>query len=634
MISYRVLSSRGGRHRRTTWRSRALACFAVLAMTFTILASSVAHASTSKEIDLSHWGLSSPSQIGFAAVSILHKKTGDELIIYDLRKQKPVVKEPASPRSKVPAFKGDYFLVSHFDQGNQNRLGGFFNGFAKSPSEASVAIENGALAFSYKRVPPTFAGFWVHLFNFRDPPSERYYMDSSPFSFLTFSIRGANGGEEITFQVADYAWEKKEDSVPIGGISEFVTDGKITTAWQKAWIPLDKFPPGLNKKDLAGLVFQVAGSGSGKIYIKDMAFTVKKGTPIPTSTYALKDLRTHALQKAMWLWETDKIINSPAKQRELQSFCKSQGITEIFVQIPYKTDQRPETIGNRPWKIIWDSSKIRPLVAALSGMGVRVHALDGDARFALREWHGRVIALINRIIEYNKEVPANERFVGIRYDNEPYLLPNFAGVQKEAVLSQYVELLKASKNLAASAGLVYGVDIPFWFDANNEFFEPVAELSGKPMSEVIIDVVDNIGIMDYRTMAYGADGVITHGLAELVYAAKKGKKVYIGLETVELPDETLYEFGRSGSGSALVIESLGGKKALISLMPGGGGGGGITLHQTRSVNVPASKITFADKPKTDLAKVMQEAGSEFSIFPSFYGFAIHSYESYKLWLTK
>lgn len=587
---------------------------------------SLSYASVSKEVDLSNWGLSSPSQIGYAAISILHKKTGDELIIYDLRKKRPEVKEPAAPRSMVPTFQGNYFLLSRFDQGNQNRLGGFFNGFSKSPSEASLAIENGALAFSYKRIPPTFAGFWVHLFNFRDPPSERSYMDSSPFSFLTFSVRGASGGEEITFQVADYAWEKKEDSVPVGKVAAFVPDGKITTVWQKAWIPLDKFPAGLNKKELAGLIFQVAGNGSGKIYIKDMAFTVKKDVQIPAGQ--VQPASYSSAHKALWLWETEKITDSLAERQQLMNFCKSQGITEIFMQIPYKAEKKDGV-----WKIDWDSSKIRPLMAALSGMGVRVHALDGDARFALTEWHGRVIALINRIIEYNKEVPANERFIGIRYDNEPYLLPNFSGVQKESLLKQYLDLLRESKKLAASSGLEYGVDIPFWFDSKNEFFEPVAELSGRPMSELIIDIVDNIGIMDYRTTAYGADGVITHGLAELVYAAKKGKKVYIGLETVDLPDETLYEFSKHGSGSALVIEGLGGTKARISLVSGGGSGND-TLHQTRSVNVPASKLTFADKNTEDLKAVMMQAASEFQQLPSFYGFAIHSYESYSKWLRK
>lgn len=262
--------------------------------------------------------------------------------------------------------------------------------------------------------------------------------------------------------------------------------------------------------------------------------------------------------------------------------------------------------------------------------GIKVHALDGDPKYALTEYHGRIIALVRDIIKYNAEGPANERFDGVRYDNEPYLLPSFGGVQREAVLKQYLALLGQLKELTAGAKMELGADIPFWFDERNEYYEPTASVSGRPMSEMITDIVDNIGIMDYRTMAYGADGVIEQGISEIRYAAKKGKKVFIGLETVYLPDETLAEFTASGSGQNLSIEKLEGSRARISY----GGGKGRVLRQINSINVPASKLTFETKKPGDLKDVMQESASEFMQYPSFYGFAIHSYESYRPWLGR
>lgn len=109
---------------------------------FILFASGAIHAETfpSKEISLADWGLKTPSEIGYVSIGVLHKKEGDELIIYDIRKQRPVVKEPKRPLRRTPSFKGDVFLVSHFNQGNVNRLGGYFNGFAKIPSKSSVQL--------------------------------------------------------------------------------------------------------------------------------------------------------------------------------------------------------------------------------------------------------------------------------------------------------------------------------------------------------------------------------------------------------------------------------------------------------------------------------------------------------------
>jgi len=609
---------------------------------------SVSHAQSSfndflyQEASLTDWGLTDPSQVGYISVGVLHKRGGKELIIYDIRRQRPVVKEPQGLRGRPPSFEGNLFLVSHFDQGNTNGLGGYFSGFSKSPSQAAVTIDKApdgtpALVFSYRLITPGFAGFWIHLFDFKQPPASRIFLDATPFVYLTFSIRGEREGEELLLQVGDRVWEKKGDSLVVGDVASFLPAGRINNKWQQAWIPLTKLPEGLNRKELASLVFVVKQSGSGRVFVKDLAFTTKMGVQIPRPKEA-KTLVRH-INKAMWLWETEKIVTNPIDQQKLITFCKAQGITDLFLQIPYEAKKE-----KGKWEILWDSSKIRPLIADLHRAGVKVHALDGDPEFALKKLHGRVIALIQSIIQYNREATPQERFDGIRYDNEPYLLPSFAGVHKEAVLKQYLSLLKKSHSLARQANLTFGVDIPFWFDDNNKFFEPVAELEGRAISKLIIDIVDNIGIMDYRTQAYGADGVITHANSELQYAARQGKKVFVGLETFELPDETILEFGSQGSGSQILLKKLNDKRIRIYWIPEGHwdrlkgdpqfSQDIAVLSQTDATSVPSTKLTFAKKGLEDLEKVMQQTKLELQKFSSFYGFAIHSYESYRPWLER
>jgi len=58
------------------------------------------------------------------------------------------------------------------------------------------------------------------------------------------------------------------------------------------------------------------------------------------------------------------------------------------------------------------------------------------------------------------------------------------------------------------------------------------------------------------------------------------------------------------------------------------------LSQTDATSVPSTKLTFAKKGLEDLEKVMQQTKLELQKFSSFYGFAIHSYESYRPWLER
>jgi len=612
-------------------------------LTSSLYAQTLSNVFPSQEISLADWGLTDPSEIGYISVGILHKREGDDLRLYDIRKQRPVVKEPTGPRGRTPAFEGSLFLVSHFKKGNINRLGGYFNGFAQSPSASAVTIGKApdgrpALIFSYRKVLPSFAGFWIHLFDFKKHPSARVFFDASPFTHLTFSIRGERGGEELLLQMADRAWEKAGDSLVVGDVASFLPDGKVQSKWQQGWIALKDIPVSLNEKELASLVFVVKGNGQGRVFVKDLAFTTKRDVQIPQPKEALIPARP--LNKAMWLWETDKIVTNPDEQQRLLTFCKEEGITDLFLQIPYKAKEE-----KGQWKILWNPLLIRPLISQLHQAGIKIHALDGDPRFALREWHGRVIATLESIIQYNRESPPQERFDGIRFDIEPYLLPSFGGVQKEAILQQYLSLLAASQTLTRQADLALGVDIPFWFDARNEFFEPTAEVGGRPVSELIIDIVDNVGIMDYRTQAYGADGVIAQGTAELEYAAKQGKEVFLGLETVELPDETLLAFSpASQSGSRILIERIEGNKVRLHWIPDGQwervqkdhlfSSLLVVLGQTQTTFVPSSKLTFANKDLQDLEEVMRQTESELRRFPSFSGFTIHSYESYRPWLER
>ena len=264
------------------------------------------------------------------------------------------------------------------------------------------------------------------------------FFDASPFTYLTFAIRGERGGEDLALHIADRAWEQREGSLPIGDVASFLASGRVETTWQRAWVPRDKWPPGLNKRELASLVFLTKGEGRGRVFLKDIAFTTHPDAKIPTAEGAEEPGRS--LRRAMWLWETPAVTSGPDARRRLVQFCRTEGITDLFLQLPYEAERVDER-----WVISWDRERLRPLITELHAAGVTVHALDGDPRFSLPEWHGQVLATIQSITEYNRESPPAARFDGIRYDIEPYLLPGFGGVRRTEILQQYLSIVAASR---------------------------------------------------------------------------------------------------------------------------------------------------------------------------------------------
>ncbi|PYV37265.1 MAG: hypothetical protein DMG06_28575 [Acidobacteria bacterium] len=389
--------------------------------------------------------------------------------------------------------------------------------------------------------------------------------------------------------------------------------------------------------------------------MKDLGFCLGRH-PLPSlSPPSTGSPETRQLHKAVWVWNTTHILTSRQEQEQLIRFLGEQGFDHVFLQLPNEPDHLGP-IG----EIQVDAIKFRPFIGALSQHGIQVHALDGFKNYALPEWHPRVFKTVDNIIRYNATSQPSERFYAIHYDIEPYLLPGFNGIHRERILKNYLELLRQMAGRAHQAGLVIGVDIPFWYDASDEFTYDIHPVdfdgSRKPADEHVIDLMDYVAIMDYRTSAYGADGTIAQAVGELAYASQKGKQVFIGLETSELPDENLLEFqGEPALGfpktapagplvfivprmetSMLYVVQAHQLAAFELLLRRNGTDLKTLLYWPvrKIVSVPGNKLSYAKLGANPLLEAMDQAKHEMMAFPSFVGFAIHHYESYKELLNR
>jgi hypothetical protein len=613
----------------------------------------------SRELIRDEWGFQNFAEIRMGQVSVTHGKEQDQLEIYLLHKT-PTPNLPSQVQSQTPAFTGNCYLVSEFDSGNTNRLGGYFNVFEQLPSTARAAVADGpggyrALSLRCARAGLGFCGLWIHLFDFKLSLESRHYFNAEPFSDLTFWIRGRQGNEKILLKVADAKWDQKEDALAVGEVGPLLPAGKIECSWQQAVVSFKALPAQINLKELAGIIFEATTPGRSHIDLKNLAFCVDRDPLPPLPAPFVSKAESRKLRKAIWVWNTTLILESTEEQEEFIRFLMEQGLDHVFLQLP----NEPEHLGPLG-EVQVDAARLRPLIAAMSRLGIKAHALDGHKTYALPEWQPSVLETLRNIVRYNDMSGASERFYGIHYDIEPYLLPGFNGAGREKILKSYLNLVRKMADLAHQANLVMGVDIPYWYDAPDEVTHDVSRIAfngtQKPASEHVIDLTDNVTVMGYRTSAYGADGCIAHAAGELAYASQKGKKIFIGLETSELFDEELLDFQgtpfagfpRSAPAERLVfvVPMLGNSKLYVVPAYQLEGFGDLLKRQgtdmkkllywpvIKTTPVPANKLSFANLGASLLFDTMKEATQEMVAYPSFLGFALHHYESFRKLLSR
>lgn len=270
---------------------------------------------------------------------------------------------------------------------------------------------------------------------------------------------------------------------------------------------------------------------------KGVILTVRRGVTVMRMRSKREDL-----ENAMWVWHSTDILLSTESRDKLFKFCKSKNIKTLFFQLPYKFEQ---SNGETVCRIEY-ITQIREFLAEAHREGLKVHSLNGSSKFVLSRYHKFPLAQLKALVEFNKKSSVQEKFDGIHFDNELYLLPAYNSAKRGQILKEFLQLNKEIRKYIDLSGerFIFGVDVPFWFAEFDKDGQPLSavEFEGetKPISFHLLDICDNIGIMDYRNFAEGQDGIIAHALDELRYASMKGKKVFVGVETSRYENEVYF----------------------------------------------------------------------------------------------
>lgn len=280
--------------------------------------------------------------------------------------------------------------------------------------------------------------------------------------------------------------------------------------------------------------------------------------------------------RAIWIWEAESyaMLDHPEALARAIGFLNDKGVGTAYLYADAWQGRQA---------IVADPQAYRRLIRRMHGAGLRVYALLGSGalhteRYVLPDYRPQALAMLGRVLDYNRAAAPDERFDGANLDIEPHLLAAWSG-RKTELLAGLVDVSDALMRLKRESGqtLAVGLAMPFWFDG----IELEWQGSTKPASEHLQDLYDYVALMDYRDHADGPDGLVALARDEMRYGERIGRPVLLGVET---------------SPDAL------------------------------------QKVSFHHLGEPGMERALEATRRAFADSPAFGGFVIHHYAAYRRWL--
>jgi hypothetical protein len=148
----------------------------------------------------------------------------------------------------------------------------------------------------------------------------------------------------------------------------------------------------------------------------------------------------------LWVWKSTSVLGAPQGVPALRQFCRSAGISEIYISFPAQADGREER-------------QLADLISALHDSRTRVEALisslDADEPGVPR---AKLLAHARAVLQFN-ERHSGARFDGIHLDIEPQQRPENKGPGNLKFLDGLLGAYRDVGALTRPAGLSLNADI-------------------------------------------------------------------------------------------------------------------------------------------------------------------------------
>jgi hypothetical protein len=430
---------------------------------------------------------------------------------------------------------GHVIEVIDFDATARTAQGGLFGCFGALPNHLrDRMVTAGSPACGAWRLevvadaPSAGLGGAIPLFNrdlllgraTRTPDNPPKLLDISSAPNLQLRLIGALGERKLQVALVPKA-EPGSAGIRVGTLAAGDLDARKWST--KSWSVAES---GVDLTSVGFIQLTLEGTGPGWIAVDAARFSAAESTADWRLT---PPADAPSIRQAMWVWKTREILPDPAQVERLLAFCETHRITDLFWQV-----RKQRSSGDAVVLEMVDAQ--RAFNTAAHRAGIRVHALDGDPQFVLRKKHARVFNLVDALVRFNQEGPADARFDAVHMDNEPYVLKEWkqSPADRQEIIQSYIELNRELQRRVHAGGMQYGVDIPFWWDkvdaAGVRAYQVKTEQGDVPLLEAIFGLVDNAGIMSYRVRVTGPNGVIDCCQTEFALGAQDGTEVFASVE--------------------------------------------------------------------------------------------------------
>jgi hypothetical protein len=148
----------------------------------------------------------------------------------------------------------------------------------------------------------------------------------------------------------------------------------------------------------------------------------------------------------LWVWKSPTVLQASQGAQVLNEFCRSTGITEVYVSVPAHPDAVQE-------------KRLAGLIALLHGSAVRVEALissvNADEEGGPRN---KLLDHVQWVVQFNRKHAA-QRFDGIHLDIEPQQRPENKGAGNLAFLPGLTAAYRDVRLLTDHADMTLNADI-------------------------------------------------------------------------------------------------------------------------------------------------------------------------------
>ena len=306
-------------------------------------------------------------------------------------------------------------------------------------------------------------------------------------SYTTLHLRGTAAGR-ATFSLADHEADQREDTVPVITV----------TGTFDLHVPLREAGRRLDLRRLSALVVRADG-GEAKLALEEC--TLVREIDAARSSPGV----------GFWVWDYRIAIMDP---HAMINACQSAGCSRVAIQIPAISED--ETLW-ASYAALFPFAKARHIDAfALDGYPEAIQEPE-----VLAAKVKKLLALVH-----------SDAIAGVQVDIEPYLVPGFLADRSGP--RRYLKTIDHLKE-AFTGRTRLSVVMPFWFTSTT--------VQGRPIAYSVIDRVDEVAIMSYRTKIDEIQAIADDTLR---YGTLAQVPVWLAIETTPLPVERHVVLRREG----------------------------------------------------------------------------------------